>query len=284
MPEGADWAEDRGMTRTGKPLVRRTRRLAAMPAVALALTMLGVVAASPATAAPANDNFSNATTIATSADSVTVGANNTGATTESGEQLCCFTGKTVWFALTASDARRLTIRTTGGFNTFLAVFTASNPGSPAVNALIPLTSSDDVSAVDTSSSVAFQPTVGTTYYLQLGSANGLTEGSTSLVLTKAALPVASTTTLSVPRKVRAGKKATIRVSVSTAGGPATGTVTVAVNQKITTLQLVYGTATFKTRKLRKPGKVAVAAEYQATSTTLASGALATIKVKRKPAR
>jgi len=262
------------MTRTGRSLV-----------LALGLSMLGGVAATPAWAVPANDNFSNATTVVVPSDSATVPANNVGATTESGEPLCCFTYKTVWFAYTATDARQLTIRTSGGFNTYLAVFTAGNPGAPAVNALNPVASNDDVSGSDTSSSVSIQPTAGTKYYLQLGGATNVAEGSTSLVLTKAAPPVvtvASTTTLKAPKKVRVGKKATIVVSVGTAGGPATGTVTVAVKGRISTLQLVNGTATLTTRKLRKPGKVTVTATYAATSTTLGSGALATIKVKPKP--
>jgi len=275
-------AQTAEMNRTGRTPIHRLNRRVVVPAVLLGLASIGAAAAPAWAAPPPNDTFSSATVVAMSSDTVMVAASNVEATAEAGEDLCCFTGKTVWFSFTANDARPTTIRTTGGFDTYLAVFTASNPGSPSVTTLALVSRNDNVSGADTSSSVTIQPTVGTKYYLQLGSANAGTPGSTNLVLTRPAPPAATTTTLKAPRKVWVGKKATISVSVSTAGGPASGTVTVAVDGKVTTLQLVYGTATMKTRKLRKPGKVTVAVEYQPTATTLGSRGLATIKVKRRP--
>jgi hypothetical protein len=260
------------------------------PALALVLAALGVVTAGPASAAPpVNDTFSNATIVTMPTDSVTVGASNVDATLEAGESSCCFTGKTVWFKHTAADGRRLTLATTGGFDTYLAVYAPTVPGSPTVATLAHVVSNNDVSPGDTRSSVSFQPTAGVAYYVQLGSANGITQGTTSLVFAKAAVPpppalAATTTKLTAPRKVTAGKKARITVAVSTSDGqPVNGTVTVAVSGKPTALALVNGTATMRTKKLRKPGKVTVSAAYAATSTTLASSATAKITVK-KPRR
>jgi len=61
-------------------------------------------------------------------------------------------------------------------------------------------------------------------------------------------------------------------------------VTVTVKGKATTLTLANGTATFKTGKLKKAGKITVTASYAATGTTLASTATAKIKVKKKPSK
>jgi hypothetical protein len=95
--------------------------------------------------------------------------------------------------------------------------------------------------------------------------------------------VATTTKLTVPKKVVQGKKAKITVSVTTASGAAaSGTVAITVGGKTKTVTLVNGKATLTTGKLKKPGKVTVTASYAATSTTLASTATAKITVKKKP--
>ena len=99
--------------------------------------------------------------------------------------------------------------------------------------------------------------------------------------TPPAAPAPTTTAIAAPKTVKFGKKATITVTVT--GAPA-GTVTLTVGGKATTLTLVNGKATLTTGKLKKPGKLNVVATYAATSTTQASSATTTIKVKKKPRR
>jgi hypothetical protein len=92
---------------------------------------------------------------------------------------------------------------------------------------------------------------------------------------------ASSTRLTVPKKVVRGKKATIEVTMSTAAGPATGSVLVVLGGKLVTLTLTNGKATLST-KLKTPGSVSVVAVYAGTDTARSSTATAKIKVKKKP--
>jgi hypothetical protein len=92
---------------------------------------------------------------------------------------------------------------------------------------------------------------------------------------------ASSTRLTVPKKVVQGKKAAIEVTVSTAAGPATGSVLVVLGGKLVTLTLTNGKATLST-KLKTPGSVSVVAVYAGTDTARSSTATAKIKVKKKP--
>lgn len=70
------------------------KRLVAATFATCAVIAIG---AGPAMAAPpANDNFANATTLA-SATSVSITGTNNEATLEAGEPACCFTQKTVWY-------------------------------------------------------------------------------------------------------------------------------------------------------------------------------------------
>jgi hypothetical protein len=94
---------------------------------------------------------------------------------------------------------------------------------------------------------------------------------------------ATTTTITAPDKVFAGRRATVRVLVTTAtGAPAQGTVTITIGNRTRTVPLVNGRAVLKSSRLRKTGKVVVTASYAATATTLASSDSDKIKVRNRP--
>lgn len=118
---------------------------------------------------PANDNFSNATTIGAfpfSIDQTTVGA-----TTETGEQTapaaCLFVlnkGSTVWFRFLATANGTVTATTLGSsFDTVLAAYSGGT-----LSTLFLIACEDDKAGVGVHSEVSFPVTSGTTYYLQAG--------------------------------------------------------------------------------------------------------------------
>ena len=118
---------------------------------------LTVTTASTGSAAPSNDAFSNATTI--TGNSGTANGSNVGATRETGEP-SIGGSNTVWWKWTAPATGNVTFTTQGSdFDTFLAAYTGSTLAS-----LSNLAQNDD-SASDTTSSVTFSVTAGTTYYI-----------------------------------------------------------------------------------------------------------------------
>ncbi len=115
----------------------------------------------PASAVPANDNFANATVIASVPYTIT--QQNGGATTEPGEPLPCGNkGATSWWRFTPTVDMQVTADTVGSaYDTVLAVYTGS-----AVNALTNLACNDDFSG--TQSQVSFLGRAGVTYQIQAG--------------------------------------------------------------------------------------------------------------------
>ena len=240
---------------------------------------------------PTNDDLVAAQAVGSPS---TTAIDNTFATVEASEKQptgsgCSDATRSVWFKYTPSASGTFVAETqaTGNPDTTLAVYSGPAAGPTPAN-LVEVACDDDGGPVRLSRAT-LPVTAGTTYYIQAGTF--AEKGSFQLHLTNSAdqpvaVPAAATTTkLTVPKKVAAGKKATIKVAVSTAAGaPVGGTVTVTVKGKATTLTLANGTATFKTGKLKKAGKITVTASYAATSTTLASTATAKIKVKKKPGK
>ena len=134
--------------------------------------------ASPAMAAPPpNDNFANATVLA-SGTSATITGTNVEATTESGEPLCCFIDKTVWYRWTAPKTGKYRVDLcASNFNTFLKVFKGT-----AVNALenVAESNNDPGCGPDGSRSrLTFVALAGQRYELQMGSNGGSGAGTIS---------------------------------------------------------------------------------------------------------
>lgn len=116
---------------------------------------------------PANDSFSAAAALSSSAGSVS--GSNVDATKETGEPGHAGNagGASVWYRWTAPSAGDATVDTLGsGFDTLLAVYTGG-----AVNGLTPVASSDDVDG-GLQSRVAFRAVAGTTYRIAVDGYRG----------------------------------------------------------------------------------------------------------------
>lgn len=156
------------------------------PLLATALASCGLIAAeaAPATAAPpANDNFANATTLA-SATSVSISGTNAEATNEVGENSCCFEFNSVWYRWTAPKTGNYRFEVCGSnFNTHVKVLTGT-----AVTALETVAESDDdpgCGADGKRSRLTFIAGAGQEYKIQIGSQvvnqTGTISGSLTLV-------------------------------------------------------------------------------------------------------
>jgi thermitase len=113
-----------------------------------------------------NDNFSNAR----SYSGGTVTGSNNSATKEPGEPNHARNagGKSVWYTWTPQTSGTMMIQTAGSnFDTLLGVYTGS-----AVNNLTEVTSNDDVSLSNRTSSVIFNATAGNTYQIAVDGYNG----------------------------------------------------------------------------------------------------------------
>lgn len=144
----------------------------------LALTVAACAAlAAPAEAgaAPANDDFASAQPLA--GTSATTTGTNVEATSEPGEPTHAGIegGVSVWYVWTAPVSGRIRIQTCGSsFDTVLAVYTGSS-----VDALTEVAANDD--SCETASSVTFEATAGTTYWIAVDGAAG-DEGDIALTL------------------------------------------------------------------------------------------------------
>jgi hypothetical protein len=124
----------------------------------------------PASNAPANDNFANATVL--SGSSVTITGTNANATKEAGEPNHGGNtgGKSVWYRWTAPSSGTVTIDTHGSsFDTLLGAYTGTS-----VSALTTVASDDDDPAGGTTTSkVTFAATAGTTYMIAVDGYGGV---------------------------------------------------------------------------------------------------------------
>jgi hypothetical protein len=155
------------------------------PLVATILLSCGLIAVetTPAVAAPANDNFATATTLASST-SVSISGSNVEATTEAGENSCCSVFNTVWYRWTAPKTGNYRLELCGSsFNTHVKVLTGS-----AVSALETVAENDDdpgCGADGKRSRLTFIAGAGQEYKLQVGSQvlnqTGTISGSLTLV-------------------------------------------------------------------------------------------------------
>lgn len=171
---------------------------------------------SPLGRVPANDNFANAAVLTLQFQNGSNIANatgyNTNATKESGEPSHADNagGKSVWWKWTAPVAGGVTLDTRGSyFDTILAVYTGSSLGNLAVVA-----SNDDLqndqSGHIQASSVTFNATANTTYYIAV---DGFDADSAGITLTLNFNPTAvSITTQPVSQSVTAGGNASFSVS------------------------------------------------------------------------
>jgi len=129
---------------------------------------------------PANDGFAAALILEGS--EVSVASNNAGATRETGEpRHDGFTGgKSVWWQWTAPASGTVAVNTIGStFDTVLAVYTGTTLGGLVAIA------SDDESGGDSMSSLTFNATSGTTYFIAV---DGFLAASGGVVLHLAQLP------------------------------------------------------------------------------------------------
>ena len=144
---------------------------------------------------PNNDNFASATnlTITLANNTLTVYGHNTNATKETGEPSHANNagGRSVWWKWAAPSSGSMTVTTAGSvFDTTLGIYTGS-----AVNALTTIASNDDVQAgIVQSSTVTFNATAGTTYYIAVDGFNnsdGLGADSGGIALNLAFTPANS---------------------------------------------------------------------------------------------
>jgi len=129
----------------------------------------------PYGAVPPNDNFANATAISFSGSSTTLTGFNTNATKEVGEPNHAgnIGGRSVWWKWTAPASTMVTLDTKGSyFDTTLAVYTGS-----AVSMLTLVAANDDIQdGVRQNSSLTFNATADTTYYIAVDGFNGVAQG------------------------------------------------------------------------------------------------------------
>jgi hypothetical protein len=117
--------------------------------------------------APANDNFANAINVGNGAN-VRVAGTNEGATKEAGEPEHGFNpgGTSVWYKWTAPSARLTQITLVrSNFNTLLGVYKGS-----AIDALVSVGASNDISTTNNRSVTTFIPEAGMTYYIAVDGA------------------------------------------------------------------------------------------------------------------
>jgi len=118
-----------------------------------------LVAATPAAAAPSNDDIANASPI--TALPFSDALSTVDATTEAGDPDCAGNGPTVWYAITLATDTRVGANTFGSdYDTTLSVYSGS-PG--ALNLIV---CNDDVGGMQ--SQMVFDAAGGTTYYLMVG--------------------------------------------------------------------------------------------------------------------
>lgn len=145
------------------------------------VTILGAsvalaILAGPASAQPTNDDFANATSVATvpSFDSADV----TDATLEPGEpdEDCAPVANTVWYALTLDAATEVAVDTEGSdYDTVLGVYTGTDVGDLEL-----VTCNDDDLGLQ--ARVAFAAEAGTTYWIQVAAFDELIEGGGQLTV------------------------------------------------------------------------------------------------------
>jgi hypothetical protein len=153
------------------------------------LTLLILSAALTASAAPANDNFANATTIA--GVSGTMSGSTVGANKEAGEPNHAGNtgGASVWFRWVAPANGTVTFNTAGSaFDTLLGVYIGTT-----VSALSLVASNDDVLYPNTTSAVTFNAVSGTEYRIAVDGYNGVSGSYTLTWL----YPVVNETVLSI---------------------------------------------------------------------------------------
>jgi calcineurin-like phosphoesterase family protein/PASTA domain-containing protein/Big-like domain-containing protein len=121
------------------------------------------------TSAPANDLVAGATDLSGTSGSLTT--SNATATLEQGEPLHArnIGGASLWYRLQASGAGPVELSTAGSsFDTLLAVYSGS------ASALTPVAANDDAAARDRTSSVRFDASSGTTYFVAVDGFDGAT--------------------------------------------------------------------------------------------------------------
>jgi hypothetical protein len=127
----------------------------------LTVPALVVLAASPAIAQPANDDFDSATVVP--GLPFTDQVNATEATTAADDPECAGQGATVWYSFTPTEDLRVEANTFGSdYDTTLSVYT----GAPG--ALTQIACNDDA-AGSVQSRVRFDATAGETYFFMVGS-------------------------------------------------------------------------------------------------------------------
>jgi hypothetical protein len=127
----------------------------------LTVPALVVLAASPAIAQPANDDFDSATVVP--GLPFTDQVNTTEATTAADDPECAGQGATVWYSFTPTEDLRVEANTFGSdYDTTLSVYT----GAPG--ALTQIACNDDA-AGSVQSRVRFDATAGETYFFMVGS-------------------------------------------------------------------------------------------------------------------
>jgi hypothetical protein len=150
--------------RVTDPPGRRRQRPALVLVATSVLLLACLVSSASASAAPANDDFANATTISTLPFSTTVDV--TDATLESGEpQFCYGSSQSVWYAYTPAHDGHVSITTTGSVaNGQVTAYRADASGFGGL--------SYETCENFGFGSPVFEVQAGTTYYLQLSPAFG----------------------------------------------------------------------------------------------------------------
>ncbi len=174
----------------------------------------------------ANNNFANRFPLGTPAS---VTANNTGATTETGEPNFQFGGggpfiqwgATLWWKWTAPFNGSVTIDTFGsGINTVLSVYTGT-----AVNALTVIARNDDAPGRVAVSLVTFNAVAGTEYQIQFGGSGGVFGGGPSAQgAVQLNLTMPPSVTITTPTNNSVFSSGT-SVPVTATATPASGTIT-----------------------------------------------------------
>ena len=171
--------------------------------------------ATSASAAPANDNFANATTLPSSSP-VTISGTNVGATSEAGEGTCCFVFDSVWYHWTppATGTYRVEV-CESNFNTSLKVLQGT-----AVGALSEVASNYDDPGCGpdgTRSRLIFSAVTGQDYKLQIGSAVDDAQGVISGSITEVDIDPPQTTITGGPTGVTSDSTPTFGLAADEAG-------------------------------------------------------------------
>lgn len=143
-----------------------------------------------------NDLRSNAIPLSGSMP-VTASQSMVGATVSADDPTMCVPySSSVWYTISPSADGRITGTTSGSsFDTVLGIYTQTSSG------LTLITCNDDVASGDLSSTVRFQPTLGTTYIVMVASYGGSQAGTLQLALNQTAAtptPVPPTSTPEPP--------------------------------------------------------------------------------------